>query len=168
MPYTRMAIPLRCIATGEGYVTHQMKMIKSPANNEDKDFLYSLNEAVYRSLVEKIVGSWDHKFQREYFDQKWEKSGYQVIEQDKVKVGTIWIEYESDQHTLKEIQILPEFQNQGIGTDLLKSEIIAAKKANVPIRLRLLNTNPAQSLYQKLGFKTYEKTGNYLYMELKV
>ena len=94
-----------------------MKMIKRQANEEDKDFLFPLNETVYRSLVEKIIGSWDAKFQREYFDQKWEKAEYQIIEKDKIKVGTIWIEYKPDQHILKEIQILPKFQNQGIGTD---------------------------------------------------
>jgi ribosomal protein S18 acetylase RimI-like enzyme len=143
-------------------------MTKRPANIEDKDFLCSLNKAVYRSLVEKINGLWDDEFQREYFNQKWEKSGYQIIEKDKVKIGTIWVEYEPDQHTLKEIQILPEFQNHGIGTDLLKSEIMLARKANVPLRLRLLNSNPAQSLYKRLGFKTYKEDGNYLYMELNV
>jgi ribosomal protein S18 acetylase RimI-like enzyme len=143
-------------------------MIKRPAKFEDKDFLYFLNEAVYRSLVEKNIGKWDDKFQRDYFDQKWEKAGYQIIEKDKIKIGAIWIEYGHDQHTLKEIQILPEFQNQGIGTDLIKTEIMLARKANVPIRLRLLNENPARYLYKRLGFKTYEKAGNYLCMELNV
>ncbi len=145
-----------------------MKMIKRPANDEDKDFLFLLNETVYRSLVEKINGVWDDKFQREYFDQKWEKADYQIIEKNKIKIGAIWVEYEPDQHTLKEIQILPKFQNNGIGTDLIKSEIMLAKMDKVPIRLRLLKSNPAQSLYKRLGFKTYEEAGKYLYMELDV
>ena len=145
-----------------------MKIIKRPAKDEDKDFLYSLNRAVYRTLVERINGKWDEKFQKEYFEQKWNKAGYQIIEKDNTKIGTIWIEYEPDLHTLKEIQILPDFQNKGIGTELLKSEISLAKKANVTIRLRLLKGNPAQSLYSRLGFKVYEKAGDYLLMELDV
>ena len=125
-----------------------------------------MNEAVYRPLVEKINGEWDDNFQREYFDQKRERSAYQIIEKEEIKVGTIWMEYGPDQHTLNEIQILPEFQNNGIGTDLIKAEIMLAKMADVPIRLRLLQSNPAQSLYKRLGFKTYGEVGNYLYMEM--
>ena len=127
-----------------------------------------MNGTVYRSLVEKINDVWDDNFQREYFNQKWKKAVYQIIEKDHISIGTIWMEYGPDQHTLKEIQILPEFQNRGIGTDLIKSEIMLARKANMPIRLRLLKDNPSYSLYKRLGFKTYKEDGNYLYMELNV
>ena len=71
-----------------------MKMIKRPAKDEDKDFLYFLNETVYRPLVEKINGVWDDKFQREYFNLKWEKAGYQIIEKDRIKMALFGLNME--------------------------------------------------------------------------
>lgn len=106
-----------------------MEITKRIATESDKDFLYSLNKIVYRDLVERTIGEWDDIFQREYFEQKWKKSGYHIIEQENKKIGTIWVEHESHQYTLKEIQLLPEFQKQGIGTELLKSEMAVAEKA---------------------------------------
>ncbi|MCD4684218.1 MAG: GNAT family N-acetyltransferase [Bacteroidales bacterium] len=145
-----------------------MKIIKRTATENDKEFLYSLNKIVYQDLVKKTIGQWNDSFQRDYFDQKWEKSGYKVIEKNHKMIGTIWVEYEPSQNTLKEIQLLPEFQKQGIGTNLLLAEIELAKKVKIPLLLRLLKGNQSQSLYERLGFQTYDEQEKYLYMKFDV
>ena len=103
-----------------------MKITKRPATEEDKDFLYSLNKTVYKTLVEKTNGSWDEKYQKEYFEQKWNKSGYKIVEKNEIIVGTIWMEYEKSHHTLKAIQILLPFNNRNrIGTLAFFANIIS-------------------------------------------
>jgi len=65
-----------------------------------------------------------------------------ATDKDNINIGTILMVYESDQHTLKEIQILPEFQNQGIGTELIRSEIILAKKAKPANSVTIIKHQP--------------------------
>jgi ribosomal protein S18 acetylase RimI-like enzyme len=145
-----------------------MKINKRIATEADKEFLYSLNKTVYLKLVERTIGKWDENFQRDYFEQKWKKSGYQIIEKDNKKIGVIWIEHETGQNVLREIQLLPEYQNQGIGTNLIEEEIKRAQKLVLPLRLRLLKGNNSLSLYKRLGFRVYEESEDYLYMEINV
>jgi GNAT superfamily N-acetyltransferase len=97
-----------------------MKINKRIATEADKEFLYSLNKTVYLKLVERTMGKWDENFQRDYFEQKWKKSGYQIIEKGNKRIGGIWVEHETGQDVLKEIQLLPEYQNQGIGRIFMK------------------------------------------------
>ncbi len=144
----------------------EIKFKKRFASESDKEFLYSLNKVVYQDLVERTLGEWDEEFQREYFELKWENSGYQIVEKDNKRIGTICVGHESHQHTLKEIQLLPEFQKQGIGTNLIKTEIKLAEKAKIPLKLSLLKGNKALSLYEKLGFRVYSETEKNILMEI--
>ncbi len=54
---------------------------------------------------------------------------------------------------VRQIQILPEFQNRGIGAmvvDLVKRR---ARKLKLPVTLNVLLKNPAKHLYLRQGFK---------------
>ncbi|WGV28864.1 GNAT family N-acetyltransferase [Halotia branconii CENA392] len=78
-------------------------------------------------------------------------------------VGAAWLRlltgenqgygYVDDQTPELAIAVLPEYRNQGIGSQLLTHLLAAAKTSYQSISLSTRSSNPAVSLYQKLGWK---------------
>ncbi len=63
---------------------------------------------------------------------------------------------------LIQIQLLSEFQNRGIGCDLIENVQSDACNLGIPVFLSVLKGNPAKRLYERLGFRTYcEKEKSY-------
>jgi ribosomal protein S18 acetylase RimI-like enzyme len=65
---------------------------------------------------------------------------------------------------LKFIEVLPEYQNQGIGTAVIKSVLEQAHHTGRPVGLQVLKVNPARSLYERLGFLTTGQTATHYLM----
>lgn len=70
------------------------------------------------------------------------------------------------------VAVLPEFQNQGIGTKLIKNLIAKAQQKNLKT-LRLMSRINAIKFYQKLGFSEQENSFDYLgiphiFMQLEI
>ena len=70
------------------------------------------------------------------------------------------------------VAVLPEFQNQGIGTKLIKQLIAKAQQRNLKT-LRLMSRINAIKFYQKLGFSEQENPFEYLgiphiFMQLEI
>ncbi|MEG3985568.1 GNAT family N-acetyltransferase [Microcoleus sp. S28C3] len=59
------------------------------------------------------------------------------------------------------VAVLPEFQNRGIGTKLIKNLIAKAQQKNLKT-LRLMSRINAIKFYQKLGFSEQENPFDYL------
>ena len=79
----------------------------------------------------------------------------EIIIIDAVKAG-FWNVVENDEDILlSSVRLLPEFQNRGVGTELI-DELL--KSASKPIRLQVLKVNPARNLYLRLGFKVVGET----------
>jgi hypothetical protein len=57
-----------------------MEFVKRQSTENDKEFVYELSRTVYKDLVIKQFGKWDEKRQRDYFEEKWKHSGYQIVE----------------------------------------------------------------------------------------
>ena len=142
-----------------------MEFVKRQSTEKDKEFVYELSRTVYKDLVIKQFGKWDEKWQRDYFEEKWKHSGYQIVEKCSRKIGAIWTTRHSNQILLKEIQLLPEFQSQGIGTELIMEQLKTAREKNIPIRLQVLRYNRARSWYEKHGFTVCGETDSHYLME---
>lgn len=134
------------------------------AHASDHSFLRRLHHAAYRDVVVRQFGNWVESDQDAWFDQKLD-SPIQVIELDGVPVGAIAVHDAADHVFLAELQILPEFQNRGIGTRMLCAEIERATALGFPIRLRVLLQNRALALYQRHGFTVTGRTDTHYLME---
>ena len=77
----------------------------------------------------------------------------------------LWVARKEDHFDIVEIVILPEYQNQGIGSRVLAEEIAEARSRDVPVRLRVLKESRAISLYRRLGFKDYGRSETHVLME---
>jgi ribosomal protein S18 acetylase RimI-like enzyme len=109
---------------------------------------------------------WQFEMQRREYDARFPNARYDIILLGDVPVGRIWVGIDEAQIRLLDIAVLSEFQNRGIGTELLRSLMHEATQENKPLRhtVFVLNTD-AYRFYQRLGFETIEDLGAYKQME---
>ncbi len=144
---------------GPGYVVRD-------ATEQDEQFMRTLHERCYRDVVFAQFGEWNDEQQRGFFDRKWNPSNYQIIVVGRVSVGGVSVRDEDDHVCLSEIVIDPDFQNQGLGTNVVENIVNRAKSENRPVRLQVLRANRAHKLYVRLGFKEIGRTDTHIRMEI--
>jgi len=64
-----------------------------------------------------------------------------------------------------QVQILPQYQGKGIGKSLITTLQKQAIKEDVSINLSVLKSNPAKSLYERLGFTVISQSDNEFTMQ---
>ncbi|MHA2282885.1 MAG: GNAT family N-acetyltransferase [Promethearchaeota archaeon] len=137
------------------------------ATCEDSKFLYNLKKKTLREYVSKTWG-WDERWQKNYHSQHFKPELLKVITKSGKKIGCLSIIEEENRFFLSIIEILPQYQNQGIGTGLIIELISKAKKRNLPVYLQALRTNvKAQKLYKDLGFSIESTTDTHYKMVYK-
>ncbi len=135
------------------------------ATANDETFAYTLRRAAYEDVVSRQFGQWDDAWQYQQFMEKWAPEQYEIIEREGLSIGALSVVRADDGVSIVEIQLLPEYQGQGIGTDLLKRELRFADERGLPVRLRVLRENRARVLYERLGFRAYDTTETHFLME---
>lgn len=105
-----------------------------------------------REVVEKTWG-WNEAFQRSQFDHRFREHVVSVIESDGRAVGGLFLEDLADAIYIHEIQILPEHQGRGVGSEVIRHLIDQAGRRGAGVTLSVVVTNPrAKQLYDRLGF----------------
>ena len=64
--------------------------------------------------------------------------------------------------------ILPEYQNKGIGTYLLKGILDTADRLDKKVALRFLRNNPVKSLYVRNSFRVVDTDEILCHMERRI
>lgn len=120
-----------------------------PATTDDLPFLEGLRHETMRRVVENHL-PWNDDAQRErvlfHFDCA------QIIVVDGRDVGLWKVVRKPDEIHLCQIQIDPGQQGQGIGTRLIQGLQTEANRLGRRITLHAYRSNPAVSLYHRLGF----------------
>jgi GNAT superfamily N-acetyltransferase len=80
-------------------------------------------------------------------------------------IGCLNVEWLPGEVKLKRVFLLPVFQNRGIGSRLVRQVLSEAKSTGLPVRLRVFKVNPAQRLWQRLGFVVSGETDSHILME---
>ena len=130
-----------------------MNFTLRPASPADYAWLWALKRLTMRSYVEEQSGSWDDEAQEAFFRRNFVPAFIRVVVVDSRDVGLLHVEPEPEMLFLANVQILPEFQNRGLGTALIRVVMAEAKAAGLGTRLQVLKSNrPARRLYERLGF----------------
>lgn len=87
-----------------------------------------------------------------------------IIEVGGLPIGRVLLAGIGGGYVLVDIALLPDFQNRGYGTALLK-DVQARIAPGECLCLTVCKDNPAQNLYLQLGFKVISETELYLMME---
>jgi len=150
-------------------------LILRPVTASDNEFLltvYASTRAEELAQVEWPEGqqqaflSWQFDMQRREYDARFPDAEYSLILIDEEPAGRIWIGCDAGQIRLLDIALLPNFQNRGAGTALLRRLMEQSTAARKPLRhmVFVLNNN-AHRFYERLGFKIIEDLGAYKHME---
>ncbi len=82
-------------------------------------------------------------------------------------VGYLTVDAHDEVVHIVDIALLPAYRNKGIGGALLHDVVGEAAHARQRVRLRVMHTNPARRLYERLGFRVMADTGTHYVMEVQ-
>lgn len=133
-----------------GALGTQMQFRLRPADKSDFDFIWRLRVATMKAAIEQSYG-WDEATQREYAA---ESLAGQIVLVEEKPVGVLTLTDWGEQLHLTWLAILPEWQRQGLGSQLLKHCQQVAATAGQSLSLQVLKNNPAVRLYERFGFTT--------------
>jgi ribosomal protein S18 acetylase RimI-like enzyme len=133
---------------------------------EDFEFLRRLHEAALKEYVELTWG-WNEDWQNENFKQLFDPAKGRIVVIDGQDAGFLEVIEKESEIVLSSIRLLPDFQNKGAGTKIIRTVIARAKEGKRPVRLQVLKINPARRLYERLGFRIFEETETHFRMRLK-
>ena len=134
------------------------------ATTDDADFLYHLHRAAMQAYVVHTWGRWDEAWQWQRFRQHFDPSACQIVVLHGQDIGAIRVARRAADIDLSSIELLPAYQGQGIGTQLITTLIAEAHQAGIPLTLQVLKVNPARRLYERLGFSTCGETATHYLM----
>lgn len=111
---------------------------------------------VYRITMKDYIAAvykWDEQAQRLRYEEAFKKDDYAIIQVEGEDMGVFSVLNMDSYLFLSRIEILPPFQNQGIGTKILTALIVRGHAQRKPIMLRVYKLNPAVRLYKRLGWQ---------------
>ena len=133
------------------------------ASPQDFEFLYNLHREALKEYIDQTWG-WDEAWQQEHFREKFDLSSKKIIECEGASIGCIAVLDEDDRIFLSYIALKTDYQRRGIGTQLIEEVLASAVERKMPVTLKLLKTNPARALYERLGFIITHTTDAHHYM----
>jgi GNAT superfamily N-acetyltransferase len=139
---------------------------RRPATDADFHLCRLIHHAAYKQAVISQYGSWDDKAQDQFFGDDWLKSTFEIICFDDVPVGYYGYKSENNNFHIVEIVIHPSHQCKGIGSGILKSEVVNALNSNMTVKLRTFHANRARKLYERIGFRVYGETSTHVLMKI--
>jgi GNAT superfamily N-acetyltransferase len=110
-------------------------------------------------LQQQFTAQHDH-YQRHYPDGEW-----LVLLRESDSVGRLYVEEWASQIRLIDIAILPRFRGLGLGSAILSDLREWASEKSKPLTIHVEKSNPARSLYDRMGFAFLQENGAYDLLE---
>ena len=138
-----------------------------PADETCKELSYQVKKAAEGEYITLMFG-WDEDVQRDFHAKAWQRQKPDIITYDGKLIGTIATIESEYRIEIGQFFILPEYQNRGIGTHLLKDILDKADHLGRNVTLKFLKNNPVKSLYLRNGFRIVDTDEILHYMERKL
>lgn len=125
------------------------------ASAQDVVFLFNVSTEAMRPVVESLhpEQTFDTESEFKNYQEKYIPDEIDVIQLDGVDIGRLRIVRSAESIYIGGIQILPEFQNRGIGSAIVTDLIQESNSAGVPILLEAHEVNTkALNFYKRQGF----------------
>jgi len=79
-------------------------------------------------------------------------------------IGRMLVDRRDEEIVLRDIALLTEYRNRGVGRRLIQDVMKEATAAGKPIMLHVISFSPAVRLYERLGFRQTGEEAAYLEM----
>jgi len=140
-----------------------MKVASRPATLEDLPFLVSLR---LRTIEEHIRAAGTQLTLSEHEARAASNlESCSILLANGQPIGMMKILRTPGQWNLDQFQVEPDFQGQGVGTQLMRGLQQEAAQVGVKLTLSVLKGNPALHLYERLGFTIVSETEGLYGME---
>lgn len=126
---------------------------------QDYEWVYQIKKDAFKKYIVENWGSWDAAIQREYFSHFVEKyrNNLWIICVNNTDVGFFAGNVVGNgNYHIGTIVIIPEYQHQGIATQVLRDVVRRNNKRNIEVKY--FKRNPIGDLYKKLGFVDHGET----------
>ncbi|MCA9705838.1 MAG: GNAT family N-acetyltransferase [Myxococcales bacterium] len=135
-----------------------------PSDSSDFEWLMALDRTSHRDTVVNAGGSWNDTDHRARFTRAFASQPMMVVEVDGEPAGMLSVAWDEEPVELHEVQLLPRWQGRGLGTRLVHDVLLEARQRGSAVALWVWEGNPAQVLYERLGFGVVERTDRRLRM----
>jgi len=170
----RAEVLLKAIRAGSSLPGGEQLTLRAMTDGDD-EFLFSvytstradeLAQVEWPAGQQELFLKYQFEMQRREYDARFPDAEYDLILIDEQPAGRIWIGRNNEQIRLMDIALLPQFQNRGVGTLLIRELINEAfsTKKNLRHMVFMMN-NDAHRFYERLGFVVIEDFGAYKHME---
>lgn len=145
-----------------------------PIEEGDNAFLYRL----YVSTRAEEMAAWgwadvqreaflqlQFRAQQLHYQAQMPPADQQIICLDDQPIGRLILALDGEAIHISDIALLPEYRNRGIGTALIRDILTRATLVGKSVRLHVEVHNPAQRLYERLGFCIVNQNDVYYLME---
>jgi GNAT superfamily N-acetyltransferase len=144
-----------------------MKIALREARPVDYGFARQLYRATMRDRIEEAFG-WDEYRQDMGFAQQFVLREVRIISLRGKDVGWIQTRAEGPVLNLFQFYVAAEFQNRGVGTQVLKRLMGEAKQRGKVIALSVMKSSPAIRLYLRHSFRPTHADAYKIYMRQEI
>jgi ribosomal protein S18 acetylase RimI-like enzyme len=99
--------------------------------------------------------------QHAHYQQHYKTVERLVILRGGEPIGRLYLDRWAREHRVVDISLLPAHRSQGLGTALIQDLLDEAAEAGKALSIHVEKFNPAQRLYERLGFLRVAETGAY-------
>ncbi|PIS11024.1 MAG: hypothetical protein COT73_06175 [Bdellovibrio sp. CG10_big_fil_rev_8_21_14_0_10_47_8] len=97
------------------------------ASCKDYDFLKDVHHVTLKEHISKIWG-WNESNQDDFFEEEFASGQIQIIKFSQADVGYLILHEDTNLVYIVQLLILPEYQNRGLGSQILRDLIEKTKK----------------------------------------
>jgi GNAT superfamily N-acetyltransferase len=102
--------------------------------------------------------------QRHHYRTYYPDAAFDILEAPGASAGRLYLDRQPDKLLIVDISLMPEWRGRGIGTALIEAMFDEARPAGKAVEIAVEKFNPAQRLYERLGFREYSDDGPYRFM----
>lgn len=136
------------------------------ATTGDEELLYAMHRDGLREYVDATWG-WEEAWQRAHFAGQYKPRANAVIlraDSAPRDIGRVSLTPQWRKIFLRDIELIASERNRGVGSAVIGAVLSLARDSGRHVELQVLKCNPAQRLYERLGFQVIGDDGTRLQM----
>ena len=145
-----------------------------PVTSDDHEFLFEVYQS---SRGDDLRGlGWEqarvieflrmqYEAHQQFHDREFKNATDEIILVGGERAGRLVIERREHEIRWIDLSLLPQFQNSGVGSFLIRKIQDDARRTRKPLRLQIIRFNRAVNLFERLGFVRTSETGTHFQLE---